>query len=449
MKKLTYLTCAGLLALSCGLSWAGGDGAGRDKLFEDTIRSLNDRIKQLEDEVHRLKVPPPPPPMVKKEKEDEGLGKRVKALEEGFSLLKGLEVHGILSATYTYNFNRPRNDKNGLILFNEDDNTAALHLANIQVSHKSAVAGIGFLVDADFGETAEGVGRATRWDDSFPNGSENSNFFELRQAYLTYTMPVGNGVSFKAGKFVTLAGAEVIKAWNNINYNISNSILFGFAIPFTHTGIMASYPINDFLALDLGAVNGWDNVEDNNDGKSFHGGLTIKPHEMVSLYITGTYGAEQDDRGDAKRSLVTGLLTVKPMDRLTFIVDYNWGHETDVCPRGGGDCLDGTLPNSAFKKSADWHGAAGYAIFNLTDQLTLAVRGEWFSDEDGIRTGAGRRGQDVWEVTPTIAYTIADGLVARIEYRHDESDRRAFQSHCRTCFLSGQEVVAGEILYAF
>jgi hypothetical protein len=198
-------------------------------------------------------------------------------------------------------------------------------------------------------------------------------------------------------------------------------------------------------------VNGWDNVEDNNDGKSFHGGVTIKPHEMISFYVTGTYGAEQDDRGDSKRSLVTGLLTIKPMDRLTFIVDYNWGHETDVCPRlsSGVDCLDGDLPNAAFTKAADWHGAAGYAIVNITDQLTFALRGEWFSDQDGIRTGSGRRGQDFWEVTPTVAYTIADGLVARVEYRHDESSRHFYQSNCRNCFISGQDVIAGEILYAF
>jgi hypothetical protein len=38
---------------------------------------------------------------------------------------------------------------------------------------------------------------------------------------------------------VTLAGYEVIEAWKDPN--ITRSILFGFAIPFTHTGIRANY----------------------------------------------------------------------------------------------------------------------------------------------------------------------------------------------------------------
>lgn len=447
MRRMRSLLCVGLVALWGGLAWAGGEGGGRDRLLEDTVRSLNDRIKQLEDEVRRLKAAPPAPRAV----EPSGLEKRLKSLEDDFSLLKGLEVHGVLAVDYTYNFNRPRGDKNGLLLFNEDDNTASLDLANIRVAHKSMVAGIGFLADLDFGETAEGVGRSTRWGDSFPNGSENDNFFELRQAYLTYTLPVGNGVSFKAGKFVTLHGAEVIKTWDNINYNISNGILFGWAIPFTHTGILASYPINDFLAVDLGVVNGWDNVEDNNDGKTVHGGVTIKPHPMVSLYLAGSYGPEQEDRGDSRRGLATALLTVKPMDRLTFIIDGNWARESDVCPDSG-PCLDPDLPKSAFDGSAEWYGGAAYAIVNVTDRLTFSLRGEWFDDETGIRTGLE---QEIWEVTPTLTYTIADGLIARVEYRHDESkrdhkgDRRFHQSHCSNCFINGQDVVAAQLLYAF
>jgi len=42
-----------------------------------------------------------------------------------------------------------------------------------------------------------------------------------------------------AGKFVTLAGSEVI--WSPSNSNFSRSILFG-AIPFTHTGVRAATP---------------------------------------------------------------------------------------------------------------------------------------------------------------------------------------------------------------
>src|SRR6266571_3342012 len=278
MKTLLIVSCLGLMTLWSGQAWAGGD----DTFFKDTIQSMQQRIKQLEEEVRQLKAPQQPP---QAEPEQAGpldaLSKRVEGLEQGFSLLRGIKIHGFLATDYTYNFNRPASKKNGLILFNEDDNTASLNIANLEVS-RSVEEGIGFLVDLDFGDSAEVVGRATRWSNDF--STESFNFFELRQAYLTYKVPVGNGLTVKAGKFVTLHGAEIIKSWNNFNYNISNSILFGFSIPFTHTELMASYPLNSYFSVDLGVVNGWDNVADNNDGKTFHGGLTITPHETLSLY---------------------------------------------------------------------------------------------------------------------------------------------------------------------
>jgi len=372
----------------------------------------------------------------------DALDKRIGRLEERLSLLEGLELHGMVAADYTYNFNRPDSDKNGPVLFNEDANTVGLNLANIRISHSSLLEGLGFLTDLDFGDSAEIVGAVTRWSNN-PDNTESQNSFELRQAYLTYRVPVGSGLDLKGGKFVTLHGAEIIKTWDNFNYNISNSILFGFAIPFTHTGVMATYRMNDFLALDLGLVNGWDNVADNNDGKTFHGGISITPHEKLSFYISGSYGPEQEDRGDSKRSMLATLVTFKPVDRLTFIVDHNWGRETDLCPRHGA-CLDPALPESALTEPADWHGIAGYAILGLTDKLSFALRGEWFDDVDGVRTGAK---QDLWELTPTVSYTISEGLLARFEYRHDESSRRFFER--RGNLISGQEVIAGELIYAF
>src|SRR5262249_4388332 len=127
-----------------------------------------------------------------------------------------------------------------------------------------------------------------------------------------------------------LAGEEVIKAYNNINFNVTNSILFGYAIPFTHTGIMTSYAFSDQFGLDLGLVNGWDDVADNNSGKSLHSGITIAPDPKFTIYLTTTYGAEQPGNGQSKRFLETVLFTIKPTDQLTFIIDYNYGNESNI-----------------------------------------------------------------------------------------------------------------------
>jgi hypothetical protein len=347
----------------------------------------------------------------------------------------GWEIHGLIAANYTYNFNEPRSDKNRLLLMNRKHDHFDLDLANIRIQ-RSVDGGIGLVTDLNFGKTAEVVGRSTRWCED-PRCSESRNSFELSQFYLTYKLPIGDGLTIKAGKFVTLHGAEVIKTWDNINYNISNSILFGWAIPFSHTGLLLNYPLTDWASLDAGFIVGWDNLYDANDGKSFTGGLTITPTSTLTLYAAGTMGPEQDDRGDSTRGLFTLLTTYKPTDRLTFILDYNVANEESILPP--------LRPSGRGTKNARWDGLAGYAIYRLTDTLTASLRGEFFNDADGVRTGLK---QTVWEVTPTLAYQIYPGLTMRAEYRHDESSKKFFENR-RGGLLSGQDVVAAELIYAF
>src|SRR5262249_10558607 len=195
----------------------------------------------------------------------------------------------------------PASGKNGLLLMNRKTDHFDLDLANIRIQ-RAVDGGIGFVTDLNFGKTAEVVGRSTRWCED-PRCSESRNSFELSQFYLTYKFPLGNGLTAKAGKWVTLHGAEVIKTWDNLNYNISNSILFGYAIPFTHTGLILNYPFFDWLSTDLGFIVGWDNVYDNNDGKGFTGGLNVAPLSNLTFYAALTVCPEQQNRGDSTRYL--------------------------------------------------------------------------------------------------------------------------------------------------
>src|SRR5262249_33841555 len=154
--------------------------------------------------------------------------------------------------------------------------------------------------------------------------------------------------------------------------NISNSILFGFAIPFTHTGVFGTYAFGDLGSISAGVVNGWDNVSDNNDGKSLTGMLTLTPSPMFTFNLASTYGAEEPNNGRSKRFLIPPLFTVKPTDQLTLIFDYNYGTESNTVAGG---------------PTVMWQGFAGYAVVALTDIVQLAFRGEVFDDPDGFRTG--------------------------------------------------------------
>jgi hypothetical protein len=386
----------------------------------------------------------------------------------------GIDIHGLIAVDYLYDLNAPSNSpSNGLsqpflrTFANEKNsfilNQGALHFER-NVENQP-----GFVVDLAFGKTGDVVNNTTYFGkktDGVPSTGNGTDFFDAPQFYLDYTIPVGSGIKLKAGRFVTLAGYEVIKTYNNFNLNVTDSILFGYSIPFTHTGVMASYAFSDLVSLDMGVVNGWDAVVDNNDGKSLHSGLTLAFDPRFSLYQTVTYGPEQSGRyvtntvngscgtpgsaacddtlqlyvhpGRSKRLLLTSVFTIKPIDPMTIILEYDYGNDSDSVP------LNGLL------RTAQWQGGAAYFAYNFTDDLSACLRAEVFDDVNGERVlGAGAGGHATYyELTPTVTYKITDGLYWRNEYRHDESDTKKVFAH-QSNPVRGQDTLATELVYAF
>jgi len=97
-------------------------------------------------------------------------------------------------------------------------------------------------------------------------------------------------------------------------------------------------------------------------------------------------------------------------------------------------------------------------VYDWTPSIELATRGEFFQDKDGARTTG--TGQTVWEITQTLSYKIPEvtGLLARLEYRHDNSDENVFTNNngqfTNGVFTGqhlwhGQDTLAANIIYAF
>lgn len=400
----------------------------------------------------------------------------------------GVTIHGLAAVDYLYDANRPASGGAPFLRsFEDKSNSFILNDGNLHVE-RDANGGVGFVSDINFGETANVVNNSTYFGKGFDNHGNpllgnGTNFFDVTQFYLTYTIPVGSGIKIQAGRFVTRHGEEVIKTYNNLNYNITNSILFGFAIPFTHTGIMGTYAFTDQISLSLGIVNGWDNVVDNNDGKSVHGMLTYAPNSKFSIAISGIYGPEQSTHtltdpnnpkcpggvcafvdasgnplvihaGRSKRFLQTTVITYKPIDPLTLILDYDYGNESDIVPHTIARTATGTVTDGLLH-TAQWNGAAGYVIYAFTDKLSGTLRAEIFDDLDGSRTlAAGVNGYGIgnqatyYEFSPCLTYQLANGLVWRNEYRHDESDsKKVFPEGDH--FARGQDTLATELIYTF
>jgi len=359
--------------------------------------------------------------------EIEELKKRLEQLEQGpegsvFELLKGIQISGFIDTTANYNFNEPKGPRtNRLRVFDVPANTFSVNLVEVALEKKAVEPGTaGFRVDFDAGRDV----RFFELDPMFAGG-----IFTIEQAFVTYKAPLGEGLTVTFGRFVTLLGAEVIEAPDN--FNISRSFLFGFAVPFTHTGLLFNYPFNSVVDLTVGVVNGWDNIDDNNDSKTFIGRLAFNVAESFMFAVAGIYGAEQTNRESPKRWVLDLMSMIMPLPGLHLVLNYDLGREDEA---------SAVVPLD----DAMWQGIALMVRYEFTKQFSLSARGELFADEDGARTGTE---QDLWEITLTAAYKWVKGFETRLEYRHDHSNVQSFNRDGRP--TKNQDTVATEFLFRF
>ncbi len=312
-------------------------------------------------------------------------------------LKKALGMSIYLQGGYTYNGNAGAGDVNDLRVFDKKADSFMLDLMELTFAKDPTATSLGFKVKISAGETAKYI------HSTGLTSSAGDDPFDITEAYVSYLAPIGKGIRFDAGKMVTYHGAEVIEAIDNPNY--SRSFLFNYAIPFTHTGVKASYTFTDAVSASFHIVDGWDNSSDNNTGKTFGASIALTPSEKISGYINYMIGPEKTDNNHDNRSLLDLVATIKPVKPLSFILNYDYGQEERS-----------SLSNGA----ATWSGATGIVKYDFTETYSLAVRGETFDDKDGVRTGTA---QKLTEVTVTPEFRLAGGLILRPEYRHDSSDK--------------------------
>ena len=302
----------------------------------------------------------------------------------------GVSLSGYIDAGYEY-ANKEPSDR----VFDNNRNSFDLHQVGLTVA-KQPKEGFGGLVNITAGSDAEII-------HSFP---QESSKFDVTQAYIQYAT---GALTVIGGKFITLAGTEVIASPGN--NNISRSILFG-AIPFTHTGLRATYALNDKVSLTGGVNNGWDQMQDANKQKTVELGVGLTPIKPLVVNITGYFGPEPTGAtSSANRSMVGITATWTMSDALSF----------------GGELLDvkqdeATGPGSA---SGKYSGVAGYVTYMLKDTWRIAGRVEWFKDTDGVHFG-GPAGTKYTEGTVTLAYLPTKSTELRGEIRSDKASNEFF-----------------------
>ncbi len=330
-------------------------------------------------------------------------------------------VYGFAEGSYTYSFSNPPGNFITGRVFDIDNQEVMLNQLDLIVEKTVDAAAAAKDKKFDIGGRMEWVyGNDARFIHS--NGLNfygaatpqlsPDNQLDLVQAYVDFAVPVGNGLTIRAGKFVTLLGYETINPTTNPLY--SHSYMFGYAIPFTHTGVLGMYNLTDKMTLTAGITRGWDQaLEDNNEDPDYTGQIKYVFNEKLTGYLNVITGPEQTDNNSNYRTVFDGIIVWSIDDHWSVVGNADYGWEADAAADGS---------------DATWYGVAGYVGYKVNNMFTLNARLEYFNDDDGARG----LGTTVYEATAGVSIKpmpnseIGQNLVIRPELRYDYGDDPIF-----------------------
>lgn len=321
----------------------------------------------------------------------------------------GLNIYGWVEGGYTVNLRRQSESSKPGVFTREPGNHFEFNQLDLRFERLVDMKkfDVGGMVEILFGTDSNYIrSNGIEYQTPGDNPGEVPQF-EIPQAYVDVAIPVGNGLKVRVGKFATLLGYETIAPVTNPFY--THSYLFG-AIPFTQTGVMAFYSLNDQWAVAGGITRGWDQAtEDVNGAPDFLGQISYTPSKRLSVLLNTSVGPQDVDDTGHYRVTVNPVVSYKLTERLTIAADGLYTYDGGMNAGNYGD---------------QW-GLALYAGYALSDMFTLNARIEKFHDYSaGNFFGA----TNYYEITLGLTITpmpkdrIGSNLKIRPELRYDYSD---------------------------
>lgn len=340
--------------------------------------------------------------------------------------LKDTTLNFYFDGYYAWNPNRPLGRINFLRAYDVTANNFSINQTGMIVERAADPASgrrWGYRLDLMHGQATE----------TLQGGAQNENrpqvYRNIYQAYGTYVVPVGNGLTVDFGKWTSALGAEGNYTKDQINY--SRSYFFNF-LPFYHMGFRNTYAVNDKLSLAYWLVNGGNQTEDFNGFKSQLAQAVIKPNKNLTWTLNYYNGQEQRDMAPAlnpglpsipsQPGLSTSPVIPVPRGRFHAINTYAFWNATDKLTLGAefDYVINRVESNSAPQRIM---GGAAYLRYQVTPKLYFGQRYVRLNDHAGLFSGVK---QNLNDLTSTFGFRPQDGFETRLEYRRDFSNTLFF-----------------------
>jgi len=320
------------------------------------------------------------------------LGEAHKLLDTCRMQQRGVIFGGYANASYVWNPYQPNDKFNGPMTWTDRANEAQFNELYTYVHKPINNDGCGF----DWGYRVDTIyGTNYRWDTEagLESHINNGQFYGLAIPQF-YGEVAYDDLTVKIGHFISPVGFYTVGQGMNFFPIIPYTYQYGE--PFTHTGFLANYKVDDETNIGGGMTHGWDNF-DNSGNPNMAAILTAsKTVGDDSLAWVGTYGREPNlsgtgfvpgpNTGFSTRYFQTLVYSHKFNEDVIGYLQSDFGVQGDALPNGG---------------TARWYGLNSYLYWNQTCRMQWGLNGEWFRDEGGFRVG---------QVLPSFGSPNARGL---------------------------------------
>lgn len=200
-----------------------------------------------------------------------------------------VQVSGYLDVYYAHNFARSGHgltlNGRGLDVRNEE---LSLSFAELDFAQAVKPGGFGFTAMFYGGRSPDLIHLAE------PGGKDKYKL--LRQLYVTYQTTGETPLTIDFGKYDTWIGYEGID--NRYQDQYSRSFNWTYSETTYETGLRANKKLSDKLNGTLYLVQGWNEVEDSNDGKSWGIALSYAADPQTTYTLQNHSGQEGSDHAN-------------------------------------------------------------------------------------------------------------------------------------------------------
>ena len=313
----------------------------------------------------------------------------------------GLKIGGWSTAGINYNTDNAPDNSNGPMSMTDRSNEFNLYQLDLFIE-KAVTKGenwdVGGRFDYMFGTDSRYTQATGNWDAHIMSPNSYYNM-ALPQAYLEIFAPIGNGLSGKFGHFYTIIGYESVPS--PLNFFSSHTYSFKSS-PFTTTGALFNYTINDQWNVNFGAVTGPDNFNRDIGAWSQMSGINwVNAKTGTTLSFSIMQGDVYQNR--PSNQVYYSAIFQQTLGKWHYVLQHDRGTQ------------DHAVNNQT--QTAAWYSVVQYLTYQFDDVWGLGARGEWFRDQNGFRYGNGAA--SYYDVTVGLNWKPKSWLLVRPEARYD------------------------------